>query len=488
MRLLFANFILSFFFLFCSCSSVFTARKVKEPMITAYLSGNMDEAQRIADDFSSSREGTGDELMWRLEEAKIKFDAGRFSEALKAFEKAEKLVNDFDERAKISARDAGAEAGAAVTNQNALPYRGFICDRILINAYKSMCYIALGDIAAGGVEIRRMHQKQKEALEYFEREIKRAEEEIKAKQQEMSPQAKSSSGDFDSIVSSNSDLKKSTEEVKKLSKKIYGDFINPFSLYLSAIVYLMNHNYNEANVDFRNLHMALPESELISRDFVSASKAIGSRVPDELKNIKLWDYPLDKNIVYLIYEEGIIAALREEKIQIILPPPIPTGYSGIAFPVLETFPYSGSQFEIIADGQKYVPAVISEMDSVFGSEFNVIFPYIITRLVISTIVKEAAAYAAQMAAKETGGDLAKWGTVVGTSIYKYMFNTADTRSWQTLPKRYRIIHFPKPKDGNLTISHGQNKTEIKLKETTNFAIIYVRSQSEHFCNINTFEF
>ena len=477
----------SIFFL-SSCSSILTARKVKEPIITEYLSGNIVNAEKIACDYSESRTGTGDELMWRLEEAKIKFDQGKYKEALSTFEIAEKIVMDFDERAKISAREVGAEAGAAITNQNAIPYRGFISDRILINAYKALCYLGLGKKNDAMVEIRRMHQRQKDALEYFDSEIKRAEEEIKNQRKELSEAAQKNSANFDSIINSNPELKKSADEMKKLSKKIYGDFINPFSLYLSAIVYLMNGNYNEANVDFRNLYKAMPDNNIIAKDFVTTSKQIGARIPEELQTISEWKYPLNKNIVFVIFENGMIAALKEEKVQIILPPPIPTGYSGIAFPVLETFPEPFQSINIEAENKIYQPVTISKMDSVFGAEFNVLFPYIITRLVISTIVKEAAAFAAQMAAEEAGGDLAKLGTVVGTSLYKYIFNTADTRSWQTLPKKYMITHFPKPEEGILKISWGANSKTITLKPTTTFAIIYIRAQSANFFNIQTLEF
>ncbi len=474
----------------CSCSSIFTSRSIKEPMMNAYLAGNMQEAERIADEYASSREGSGDELMWRLEQGKIKFDMGRFKESLESFEKAEKLVLDFDERAKISAREAGAETGAAFTNQNALPYKGFMYDRILLNAYKSLCYLALGDKAGAMVEIRRMHQRQKDAKEYFDAEIRRSQEEIKEKQAEMSKHAESSSGEYDKILEANPDIKKSHDEVNSMAKKIYGDFVNPFSLYLSAINYLLDHDYNSANVDFRNLYAANSTSKLVSSDFATASQRIGAtgNLPEELKPQKTWDYPLDKNIVFVIFENGISAAFKEQKVQIILPPPIPTGYSGIAFPVLEEFPQPFDGLKIEAGGKTYISSEVSDMDSVVGSEFKEIFPQIITRLVVSTIIKEGGAFVAQMAAEQAGGEFAKWGTVVATSIYKYAFNTADTRCWQTLPKKYMIAHLPKPSNGIISLSAGLRSETVKLSEEKSFALVYVRAQSQDQLSVKVFEF
>jgi hypothetical protein len=458
-------------------------------MMNVYLAGNMPEAEKIVDEYISSREGSGDELMWRLEEGKIKFDSGRFKESLQAFEAAEKLIFDFDERAKLSARDLGAETGAAFTNQNALPYKGFIYDRILLNAYKSLCYLGLGDSAGAMVEIRRMHQRQKEAKEYFDAEIKRSEEQISKDRAEMSNKnTDPASGDFQNIINSNPAMRESHEEVKGIAKKIYGDFVNPFCLYLSAINYMLESNYNDANVDFGNLYKADPSNSLISADFATSLRKLGSTTPDELKSSKSWDYPLNKNIVFVIFENGISAALKERKVQIILPPPIPTGYSGIAFPVVEQFPEPFGELLVSADGKIYKTVLVADMDSVVGSEFNEIFPYIITRLVVSTIVKEASAFAAQMVAEQAGGELAKWGTIAATSVYKYTFNTADTRCWQTLPKKYMITHFPKPKDGNLTLSAGTQSQNISLSADKTFSIVYVRAQSPSFFSVKIFEF
>ncbi len=474
--------------LLCSCSSIFTSRSIKEPMMTAYLAGNMQEAERIADDYAASREGSGDELMWRLEQAKIRFDIGKYKESLQAFEMAEKAVANFDERAKISAREAGAEVGSAFTNPNALPYRGFMFDRVLINAYKSLCYLALGDKPGAMVEIRRMHQRQKEAKEYFDAEIRKAEAQIKAQRTEMSEESARSSGNFDSILASNPELKKSSDEVKTLSKKIYGDFINPFTIYLSAVNYLLDSNCNDASVDLRNLQKAMPDNHLVASDLATVSRRIGASLPDGMKNAPAWDYSLEKNVVYVIFENGITAALKEQKIQIILPPPIPTGYSGIAFPVIETFPEPYSSLHIEADGRRFEATTISDMDSVLGSEFNEIFPYIITRLVISTVVKEASAFAAQMAAAQAGGELGKWSAVAGMSIYKYAFNTADTRCWQTLPKKYMIAHLPRPQDSRLSICAGSRSETIKLSSDKNTAIIHVRAPSPNYFSVKVFEF
>jgi hypothetical protein len=98
--------------------------------------------------------------MWRLEEGSAEFAAGNYKQSIKAFEHAEAVLKDFDNRAEINVREAGAEVGAVVTNLNALPYRSNYVEIILLNAYKALDYFALGDASGARVELRRMYYSQ----------------------------------------------------------------------------------------------------------------------------------------------------------------------------------------------------------------------------------------------------------------------------------------------------------------------------------------
>jgi hypothetical protein len=80
----------------------------------------MKTAARLVTEKSMDCKDSGDAVMWYLEAALIKFDAGMYQQSLKDFECAEKMIADFDERASVSVRDGSAEAGSAVTNLNSL--------------------------------------------------------------------------------------------------------------------------------------------------------------------------------------------------------------------------------------------------------------------------------------------------------------------------------------------------------------------------------
>ena len=74
----------------------------------------------------------------------------------------------------------------------------------------------------------------------------------------------------------------------------------------------------------------------------------------------------------------------------------------------------------------------------------------ILRICLSTAVKEIGAYVATRAAARANG-WAGLATAIGTSAYKATFNTADTRTWEILPKEIQIAQFAMPKDRKLVL-------------------------------------
>ncbi len=481
--------------LLCGCSSIFNAHSRKEPMMAFYSAGDYSSSVNMVDEWSESHEGTGDELMWRLEQGTIKFHAGDYKGSLEAFERAESIVEDFEARAAVSARDVGAETGSIFTNPNALPYKGFNYDLILLNTYKALVYFALGDPSAGRVELRRAYYRQKAAAERFRSEIESREEEIKEQRHEnRKNNYKTSACSFGNLVKKNKRINTSYESLKKYSNEAYGDFVNPFTTYLSAISYLMDGNYGEAFVDFSNLYRMDRSNRLVQRDLVTVARNCGQRVPEELGDVEPHGYPLDDNIIYIIFENGMAPVLKEVKVQIILPPPIPTGYSGFAYPELLYTPCPSQKVSVCCGKRSASTVPVADMDAIVSREYIELLPLIITRTALAVVTKEIASYIAQEAAEQAGGAYAKWGTVVATSIYKYMFNTADTRCWETLPKEYQLTHIPIPESRKLAIalvgSAGVDtgKLELELKPGTGKAIVYVKSTGASAPVIKLFEF
>ena len=485
-----------------SCSSIKNARLQKAPYMKLYYSGDIKEAAKELTLKANSRSGTGDELMWRLDEGTADFTASEFDKSIKVFEKCENILKDYAERADISARDGGAEISSTITNPNSIPYKGMYIDIIMLNAYKALNYFAIDNFSGAQVELRRMRYAQANIVKKFHKEIEIEQKSIDAanlkNQQETNHfGGENSSITFDSILK-NPVINEAYTSSKQRSNKLYGTLSNPFITYFSAIGYLINNDYSEALVDFRNLYKMLPNNKLIQRDYITSAKAISEKIPDGLKHIESFNYPLTHKIVYIIFFNGRAPALKQRKFQIILPY---VGYTGVAFPQYEYFnsELNGIEIDFLHNKQKMTDKTvqIANFNAIMSQEYHRKLPTMITRIVISTLTKELASYMAVHAAKQSGTG-AEIGAYALTGIYKALFNTADTRCWETLPQEVQITHIPLPDNKKFTlraitsnaklitkedhlskkeIKHSNEIEEIKLKNDTNVAIVYIRALS-----------
>lgn len=451
--------------LLCSgCSTFISSRSQKSGMMANYFEGNYKGSSEVATSYAKSRNNTGDELMWRLEEGSAKFASGDYKGSIKDLERAEKIIYDFEQRATVSLRDYAAEAGTFLTTPNTLPYRGNYSEKILLNAYKALDYMGMGDMQGAQVEIRRAYERQKEAEKRFDNEIREAREEAKKK-----------NFDPEQIVKTAPAFQEINREFEKASNQKLADFVNPFVSYLSAISYLYDNNIAEATVDFRRLYEMEPKNKNIARNLVTCLKATGDSVPDALKEVKPYEYPLNTNIVYVIYANGVAPARKERKIQI----PVPIIYTGVAFPVLEYFKEGRSthlNISIPKTKNSYKTEMIADMNTVFGTAYTKELPLIITRMVIAAASRDAGQIAMAVAMRNQN-PLAQIAANLGASAYKYAFNRADLRSWQGVAGEFQAVHFPYPEKENIIISNGTINKTVDLKNIKNrkMIIIYVKS-------------
>jgi len=480
--------------LLCACTAIIDSRKQKHELTTAYKTGNIQKAHQMISEECEDHKDTGDSIMWSLELGLVKFDFGDYKNSLKAFELAEEKINAHDERATLNARGSGAETGSAVTNPTAIPYKGLYYDRVLLNVYKALAYMAMGDADAAKVELRRMRDVQKRIERQFSDEIYRerkiteaANRKNNAQTRKLSRRRRSNNVNFNMILKNNV-VKKAYRDSGRKSEKAYGNFMNPFSTYMSAIAYLMENNYNEACVDFRNLYRMNKDNPLTQRDFVTCARKIGTKIPQELEKIPSWNYPLNKNIVFVIFANGHVPALKQMKIQLALPY---VGYTGIAFPQYEHFKHYFKNISLAAGDKSYKTVQVADMSPIVAQEYHKRLPTMITRLAISYLVKETASLVAVQAAKQhgAGAEMLAYGA---TGFYKYLFNTADTRCWETLPGEYQMAHFPIPENRKIKLevptAISKKEININLKKDSKIVIVYIRGIDKQIISLSTFEF
>jgi uncharacterized protein len=464
------------------CSTLISSRSQKKAAMKYFSAGDYRKAEKLISEYAEAREGTGDELMWHLEHGTVNFVLEDYSASIKAFEKAENVVKDHENRATFNLRGMGAEVGAAYTNANALPYTGYFFEKILINAYKSMNYLAMNNPDAAAVEMRRARFRQKMARRRFEIDL--IEEYLYE-----SPKYSGAAipGLSPEAILNKEEVKKDRAWLKKQKNFQYGNVVNPTVNFLSAVDFLAQRLPYEALLDFRILHRIDAKNPFFRKCYVTLAKKLNEPLPEFLEKTPVYNFPLDRKVVYLFFEEGLIPARKEKLFEMILPPPV--GYVGIAYPILEYFPSDAAYLQIKAEnGSKVNTQEIGDFGAISSFALDYQMKEIITRAVIGALVKEATSIALQQTAKIVGnsiqngaGDVAQIVVFITMQIYKKVFNRADVRCWQTLPMQTQGAVFPKTGNGIFKLSviskRGKvmNTANINVGTGNSVTIILVKS-------------
>jgi hypothetical protein len=186
----------------------------------------------------------------------------------------------------------------------------------------------------------------------------------------------------------------------------------------------------------------------------------------------------------VIFETGMSPAREEIRIDIpvflynIAIHDTRVDYVGIAFPRLQKI---DNNIEYItcstSGGGQYPTQVLADIDKIVAREFKNEFPLIITRTVISAIVKAAAQYAVAKAT-EHEDQWVQFGARFATAAWAAATNEADLRTWRTLPKQVQLASFPTPQDSvvRLSLPNGTQLSNVTV-EPGKSALIWIRCPS-----------
>ena len=482
-KLLFHTLVLTAVTGLTGCSVWTDAHTQKQEMMACYMRGENDAVQQKITEELEYTSDSGDELMWQLEAGSFYFHIGNYQQSIGHFTRAEKLIEDYDFRAVVSARDAAAESGALLTNLNALPYRGLCRDRVAIAFYKALAYLGDGREDAFRAQLKRLRNEQKKVQDDYQKFFENENADI-AQLRKSNPQVEQKYKEFDSddlaANGGNAAFKTNFEQARKVAHRGYGNFLNPVCTYLSALGSLLDGNYDNARIDLQRLYTAMPENPLTRRYYVTALKLSNREIPEALQQVKPFDFPLDKNSLYVIGSLGRSATFKE---------------ISVSFPVMAAWP--GCEFYeadftgcTVKTAQKdYLLWPLADMDGIIAQEFEQRLPGIIARTVLITAIKEAIRYGATAALAQQDQALAA-GVFLATSIYNAAVNTADTRSWEILPREFIFTQLPMPQDRKLEIVlNGKSEQQITLElppeAECNSAIVLISapSRSNIHCHI-----
>lgn len=322
--------------------------------------------------------------------------AGQYERSNRYFTAAEKLAD------KLDMVSVSSEAASLLATDYILKYGGDDFEKLLINTYMALNYLLLDDLENAMVEVRRFNEK----LKNYERRC---------------------------------DCK-------------YG--INPFTEYLSGILYEMDGGFDDAYIDYKKVYETLPDFALLPNDLIRLSGKLNREEDlDRWKDMFGVQPPkADPNAgeLVVVFECGLSPEKRQDQ-RIIA---IPTYYP-------RYFVIQGAT--VIVDGKPSgATHVLNNIEEIATSQLKDKMGRMLLKQGISTGGKIAAAEIIRRKSNSDAlGNLAL--------LFFYATNEADTRSWLTLPGNMQLQRIPLPAGRHrvslrLLDSSGQEKETVDLGE------------------------
>lgn len=480
-----------------------TYKAKSQDLVSAYRSSNIASAVEIADREATEKTGGKDELLWRLEQGAVlrtavladpsqlpppvvvaskdpaapipvvptpvEVSTAYAKRSIDALDQAEERVNYWEEQAKVK---VGSEAFAIVTNQANIPYRGRAYDKVLLNTYKALNYLQIGQPDAARVELNRALQRQRDAVEINQKYIAEAQDHAaKAARGEVQDE-KGKAASYD-VKKAEADPVAGPALANALAAstsnmKAYGDYVNPFAVFLDGLFFSIRgengSDWERGRKSFERLAGLVPENPYVVADAALGAAAAEGKAPEA--------------ITYVIFETG--SGPTRDQLRIDIPTFIVTSklaYVGAAFPRLEYNNDYLPSLSVTGGGQSLTTATVASMDSVIANDFKNEWPTILTKTLISTATKAIIQAVVQKQMDDQNAMLGFAGALAMTAL-NASTNIADTRTWNTVPKEFQYARVTTPADRQLTVSAGGQTKTLSLDPGA-VNVVYVKSVSAY---------
>ncbi|MBM4109802.1 MAG: hypothetical protein FJ254_00380 [Phycisphaerae bacterium] len=432
--------------LLSACSHNHRMREVDTAFAQADWTKAADAMRPVEQEFADDSVNA---LIFHLEAGEVLQSAGDTGGSLKSFDAAYAIARPYlDEKADVS---ISAEAAALVTNQTVRPFRGRPIDRIMMNALQAINYWSVGRVSEAGVELNRAMLWQNDAVA---RNAKR----IEALQAQVNERARA---DGYNVAAAKRDHVFSEQAAATYAPvramQGYADYAVPYVTFLRGAWFWSTgqpSDLDQARQAFERVAAMLPEADrahaMADLAMVEAALA-GQGIPD---------------MVWVVLESGLAPSLKELRIDIpLFIDEVP--YVGAAFPEPVFRQMGPDGFTVTAGSESVRSSLLTDIDSAWGRQFNDELPAIITATILSSATKAILTWQLQE-------QLGTWGAVAG-ALYQVGLNSADLRTWTTLPKRVLSARIPVPADRRITIAVDGGETigpiECPIGHTT---IIHLR--------------
>ncbi|ECR3462775.1 hypothetical protein F1Q36_05960 [Campylobacter coli] len=374
-------------------------------------------------------------------------DCKDFNLSNSIFDKVEDSYKYDVDLQSLSKKSTRALASTLI-NEGVNDYQGAWYERTMLNVYKGLNFMSLGDFVNARVEFNRALMRQEKAKEYFASEIKKAYQEA-SKEEKLRQNI-------------DNNIKIVSKQYENLFKDFNAqkDYTNPYVTYISSIFFFMDYDYKKAADLLKEVYVLNLNKE-IEKEFKIFDQYSSSLNPKKLKKY-----------IFIIYENGLSPALDEFNLTL---PFIFDDYittASVALPILKKRNASYENLNIANNHQKFITSNAFDFDQIVASEFKANLTSIIIKSLISSTLKTSLNMA--VAKNDESGILS-----LATNIFSIATTRSDLRFWNFLPKNIQIMMIEN--DGSVQIYDDKNQkiysSEVDIDKNV---LIVVRSFASQF--------
>jgi hypothetical protein len=410
---------------------------------------------------SKSKNPKKEDLLWTLQLGSLERLKQNYHQSNINFDRSEEMLNYFDYQ-----NETVDSFAAVAVNENIIPYLGEEYDGIMVNTYKALNFMALGENDQARVEFNRALDRQRRAKEKFTKEIQKLQNELDKEQEKEDSQVKKNihNPEVNKLIN---------EKYPGLNEfEAYPDFVNPFTTYIAGVFFDLIGDYSKAVTFLKESYGMVKDNEYIARDLAVTEQILDGQA--ELKDT-----------VWVVFENGLGPVKEEFRIDIpLFIASDQVKYFGIALPMLKFREQAYPYLSIKAEGKNYDTQMVANMDRVIQTEFSKDFKGILTRAIISATSKAVAQYALD----KNDNSSPKIVSLLAT-VYTMATTAADVRIWTTLPKNFQVARLPIPADRKIIIEPpGGGSFPVEIPACRN-ALVYVRiplKQSKQVIDLITY--
>lgn len=394
-------------------------------------------------------ESSLDRLCYLLERGLVYHASGDLPASNRELFAATDEIKRMEDKAIISASDTASQAGSLLLNEKTIAYQGEPFEHVLLHAYLAMNFLFSNDLTGARVEIRKMQGIQKEIRERAKDEAADAKD--------------ASKGNESTAYAVERSLGQAYADQDVVSARVQNLYDDALTYALSALVYEMNGEPNDAYIDLKRAIELRPEIVALKGDAYRA--AVRSGLRDEAQALEeaapsVAAEPVDDQPELVILFESGDAPLKRE---ISLPIPTGNGLTSIALPKyqLRPNPYTRATVRDGAGAVLGATALYTDVEAIAVRTLRDRMAVLALKQAIRAVGK---AVVAKQVADASGnrGSAERGVAIILMSLYNVLTEQADLRSWTTLPASLQWVRIP--------MAPGEHQLSVRLEGAGGAAI------------------